>query len=100
MIYMSGIIRVTPAELESMSSRYNEESGQVGEQIVRLNSMIKQLEDAWEGEASRAFSQQYEELKPSFQQMQKLLEDIAGQLSSTAKALEDADKQIASQIRG
>ncbi len=97
---MSGIIRVTPAELESMSSRYNEESGQVGEQIVRLNSMIKQLEDAWEGEASRAFSQQYEELKPSFQQMQKLLEDIAGQLSSTAKALEDADKQIASQIRG
>ncbi len=100
MIYMSGIIRVTPAELESMSGRYNEESGQVGEQIVRLNSMIKQLEDAWEGEASRAFSQQYEELKPSFQQMQKLLEDIAGQLSSTAKALEDADKQIASQIRG
>lgn len=97
---MSGIIRVTPAELESMSGRYNEESGQVGEQIVRLNSMIKQLEDAWEGEASRAFSQQYEELKPSFQQMQKLLEDIAGQLSSTAKALEDADKQIASQIRG
>lgn len=97
---MSGIIRVTPAELESMSSRYTEESGQVGEQISRLNSMIKQLEEMWEGEASRAFSQQYEELKPSFEQMQKLLEDIAGQLSSTAKALEDADRQIASQIRG
>lgn len=97
---MSGIIRVTPAELETMSSRYSEESGQVGEQIGRLNGMIKQLEEMWEGEASRAFAQQYEELKPSFEQMQKLLEDIAGQLSSTAKALEEADRQIASQIRG
>ncbi|HWL23879.1 WXG100 family type VII secretion target [Peribacillus asahii] len=97
---MSGIIRVTPAELESMSTRYNGESSQVGEQIVRLNSMIKELEGAWEGEASRAFSEQYEALKPSFIQMQQLLEDIAVQLSNTGKALADADNQIASQIRG
>ncbi|AZV44302.1 WXG100 family type VII secretion target [Peribacillus asahii] len=97
---MSGIIRVTPAELESMSTRYNGESSQVGEQIVRLNSMIKELEGAWEGEASRAFGEQYEALKPSFIQMQQLLEDIAVQLSNTGKALADADNQIASQIRG
>ena len=97
---MSGIIRVTPAELESMSTRYNGESSQVGEQIVRLNSMIKELEGAWEGEASRAFSEQYEALRPSFIQMQQLLEDIAVQLSNTGKALADADNQIASQIRG
>ncbi len=97
---MSGIIRVTPAELESMSTRYNSESSQVGEQIVRLNGMIKELEGAWEGEASRAFSEQYEALKPSFIQMQQLLEDIAVQLSHTGRALADADNQIASQIRG
>ncbi|RID89389.1 WXG100 family type VII secretion target [Peribacillus asahii] len=97
---MSGIIRVTPAELESMATRYNGESGQVGEQVIRLNSMIKELEGAWEGEASRAFSEQYEALKPSFIQMQQLLEDISVQLSNTGKALADADNQIASQIRG
>ncbi|MFC0190212.1 WXG100 family type VII secretion target [Fictibacillus iocasae] len=97
---MSGIIRVTPAELVDMSGRYSNESSQVGEQISRLNSMISQLEGMWEGEASRAFSQQYEALKPSFQQMQQLLEDISTQLNNTSKALEDADNQIASQIRG
>jgi uncharacterized protein YukE len=32
--------------------------------------------------------------------MQQLLEDISSQLNSTAKALEDADAQIANQIRG
>jgi uncharacterized protein YukE len=43
---MSGIIRVTPAELESMSTRYHSESSQVGEQIVRLNGMIKEYEQS------------------------------------------------------
>ncbi|MGE8081303.1 WXG100 family type VII secretion target [Peribacillus loiseleuriae] len=97
---MSGIIRVTPAELESMSNRYTSESNQVGDQITRLNTMISELESVWEGEASRAFSEQYDALKPSFVQMQNLLEDISRQLKSTARALADADHQIASQIRG
>lgn len=97
---MSGVIRVTPAELESMSQKYNQESGQVGEQISRLDSMIQQLEGAWEGAASRAFSEQYQELRPSFNQMRDLLEQIYKQLSSTAKALEAADNDIANQIRG
>ncbi|PLR96521.1 WXG100 family type VII secretion target [Bacillus sp. T33-2] len=97
---MSGIIRVTPAELVSMSQRYNSESSQVGDQIVRLDNMISDLEGMWEGEASRAFSEQYTSLRPSFIQMQQLLQDISAQLNNTAKALEDADTQIANQIRG
>ncbi|WP_257347609.1 WXG100 family type VII secretion target [Pseudalkalibacillus decolorationis] len=97
---MSGIIRVTPAELSSMSNRYTSESSQVGEQISRLDNMIQELEGMWEGESSRAFSEQYQSLRPSFLQMQQLLEDISIQLNSTAKSLEDADTQIANQIRG
>lgn len=97
---MSGVIRVTPAELVGMSNRYNGESGQVGEQLVRLDNMISDLEGAWEGGASRAFAEQYQSLRPSFVQMQQLLEDISVQLSNTARALEDADNEIASQIRG
>ncbi|CAN7152457.1 MULTISPECIES: WXG100 family type VII secretion target [Bacillaceae] len=97
---MSGIIRVTPAELISMSNRYTSESSQVGEQISRLDNMISELEGMWEGESSRAFGEQYQTLRPSFLQMQQLLEDISMQLTSTAKSLEDADAQIANQIRG
>jgi WXG100 family type VII secretion target len=97
---MSGIIRVTPAELINMSNRYSSESSQVGEQVSRLDTMISELEGMWEGESSRAFSDQYQTLRPSFIQMQQLLDDIATQLTSTSRALEDADQQIASQIRG
>ena len=48
---MSGIIRVTPAELEAMSNRYGSESAQVEEQISRLDNMIQELQSMWEGES-------------------------------------------------
>lgn len=97
---MSGIIRVTPAELEAMSARYNNESGQVEEQLVRLDDMIDQLQAMWEGESSRAFADQYVALRPAIVDMQRLLNEVSVQLKSTAHALQDADSQIASQIRG
>ncbi|AYV69411.1 MULTISPECIES: WXG100 family type VII secretion target [Niallia] len=97
---MSGIIRVTPEELVGMADRYSSEGSQVGDQISRLDNMIQELETMWEGQSSRAFSEQYQSLRPSFVDMQQLLEEISSQLKSTAKALEDADAQIANQIRG
>jgi WXG100 family type VII secretion target len=97
---MSGQIRVTPAELYNMSSQYSQESGQVNEQVTRLNGMIDHLNSVWEGASSEAFAAQYEELKPSFIKMAELLQDISTQLSNTGKVLEDTDQQIASQIRG
>lgn len=97
---MSGNIRLNPEELEQYATRYNDESGQVGEMISRLNDLIGQLQDAWEGGASEAFITQYEELRPSFQNMQVLLEDISRQLASSADTLRQTDANIASQIRG
>ncbi|MBN6889561.1 WXG100 family type VII secretion target [Cytobacillus horneckiae] len=97
---MSGIIRVTPAELEGMSARYNNESSQVEDQLSRLDRMIEELQGMWEGESSRAFADQYVALRPSIVDMQRLLTEVSVQLKNTAHALADADSQIASQIRG
>jgi WXG100 family type VII secretion target len=97
---MAGIIRVTPEQLEEKAQRYQDESGKVEEQIGVLRGLINQLQDEWEGESSRAFAQQYEELEPSFKQMAQLLADVSRQLDSTAKTLRDTDQTIASQIRG
>jgi len=96
---MSGIIRVTPAELEAMSNRYNNESGEVAAQIGRLDGMISELTSVWEGASSRAFAEQYERLKPHFNDMRDLLSEIGVQLNRTGQALRDADEQIAGQIR-
>jgi WXG100 family type VII secretion target len=100
MFRMSGVIRVTPAELEAMATRYNHESGEVAGQIGRLDGMIGELQSMWEGASSAAFAEQYERLKPHFNDMRDLLNEIGVQLNRTGNALRDADEQIAGQIRG
>ncbi len=97
---MSGQIRVTPAELIETSGEYGRESNEVMLQIGRMDNLMSRLQGMWEGQASEAFRAQYEELKPSFQKMSELLLDVQTQLQNTASALEDADRQIAGQIRG
>lgn len=97
---MSGLISVTPAELEAMATRYQQESDQVGEQVTRLDNMIKELSTVWKGASSAAFEEQYSRLQPHFHEMRELLSEVGVQLNRTGNALRDADQQIASQIRG
>jgi WXG100 family type VII secretion target len=96
---MSGQIRLTPAELEEMASRYSNESSQVEDLVGRLDTMKGQLEGMWDGAASEAFIAQYEELKPSFVKMSTLLADISKQLEDSAHVLQQTDQQIAGRIR-
>jgi len=97
---MAGQIRLTPEELRSFAAKYGQEASNTGELIGRLDGMINELAQVWEGASSRAFKDQYERLRPSFQQMQQLLEDIDAQLAKTANALEETDEHIAGQING
>ena len=46
------------------------------------------------------FAEQYERLKPHFNEMRELLSEVGIQLNRAGEALQDADQQIASQIRG
>jgi len=97
---MSGNIRVTPAELEQVASQYLQESSMANEQVIRLDNMIDQLVSMWEGQASQAFANQYAELRPSYVRMSQLLEEVSRQLQSASNALQEADSNVANQIRG
>ncbi|MGE7604660.1 WXG100 family type VII secretion target [Peribacillus sp. NPDC097675] len=93
-------IRVTPSELKDVARQYDNESQQVTDIIGRLDKMRDHLVGIWEGASSQAFVGQYEELKPSFNDMARLLNEVSQQLTKSAQILEDTDNQIASQIRG
>ncbi|WP_085992899.1 WXG100 family type VII secretion target [Oceanobacillus senegalensis] len=97
---MSGMIRLSPEELESIAKRYGVESGNVMNIVGNLDGLMETLHQVWEGNAKEAFHGQYEELRPSFLRMVELLEDINRQLASTAQTLRETDANIASQIRG
>jgi len=96
---MSGQIRMTPEQMRQRAGevRYQGESYQ--EVINRMQGIINELQTEWEGQASRAFADQFERLKPSFNDMRRLIDDIGQQLDSTANAVEQMDQDIASRFR-
>jgi WXG100 family type VII secretion target len=91
-------IRLTP---EQMRSRAGEVRGQ-GETfqgvIDRMQGIINELQSEWEGAASRQFAQQFDTLKPSFNEMKQLIDDIGSQLDATANAVEQLDQEIANKF--
>ncbi|WP_054706177.1 WXG100 family type VII secretion target [Bacillus sp. JCM 19041] len=97
---MAGNIRVTPEELFIKADEYTEASGRVQDLVSTLDGYRNQLEAMWDGQAREAFIAQYDELKPSFQRMGTLLEEVSQQIRSTGQTLQDTDQQIASNIRG
>ena len=95
---MPGQIRMTPEQMRARSGEVRGQSETFQGVIERMQSIINELQTEWEGAASRAFAQQFDSLKPSFNSMKELLDDIATQLSQTADAVEQLDQQIAGQM--
>jgi WXG100 family type VII secretion target len=63
-----------------------------------MQGIINELQTEWEGAASQSFAQQFDALRPAFNSMKELLDDIATQLGQTADAVEQLDQEIASKF--
>lgn len=61
-----------------------------------LDSVIyNELPELWQGSGSEAYVNRYRELEPSFQAMEKLINDIADGLNANASFYEQADAEAA-----
>jgi len=96
---MAGQIRMTPEQMRQRAGEVRVQGETFQGVIDRMQNLINELQTEWEGQASRAFAEQFERLKPSFNDMRRLIDDIAGQLDSTANAVEQLDQDIASKFR-
>jgi len=85
-----------------MRSRAGEvrQQGETFQEVInRMGNIINELQSEWEGQASQAFAQQFDRLRPSFNEMRQLVDDIGTQLNGTANAVEQLDQEIASRFR-
>ena len=96
---MAGQIRMTPEQMRQRAGEVRTQGESYQEVINRMQGIINELQTEWEGQASRAFADQFERLKPSFNDMRRLIDDIGMQLDSTANAVEQMDQDIASRFR-
>jgi len=95
---MAGQIRMTPEQMNSRASEVRGQRDAFEEVINRMQAIINELLTEWEGAASASYSQQFEELKPSFNNMKQLLDDMGTQLDKTAAAVKALDEEIASKF--
>lgn len=96
---MAGQIRITPDQMRGRAGEFRTEGNNFEEVINKMQNLINVLQDEWEGEASSQFAQQFEALKPSFNEVRQLIEDIGGQLDATANAVEQLDQDIAKKFQ-
>ena len=96
---MSGQIRISLEDMRARAGQYRNEAQTISQVISNMDNLLAALQSEWEGEASRAFAERYAELKPSFQSMQQLVEEIAQALDQTAVNMGDVDKGAAAGFR-
>ncbi len=91
---MSGQIKMSPAELQLRAKDYGSGAGEIDGVLTKLESLQRDLEAQWEGQAFRSFDQQFTELRPKVQNFVTLLQEIQQQLEKTANAMEEQDQAL------
>ncbi len=93
--FMAGAITVTPEQLKSQAKIYQTASSQIEDAIRKVNSMNATIAQEWQGEAFRAYLDQYKQLEGNVKQMESLLQSIHMQLTKYADTVADRDRQDA-----
>ena len=94
-------IRISPDQIRGRAGEFRNDAAVVGDSISAMDRLLGQLQEEWEGEASRSYAQRYQsELRPSFQKAQEMIDEIATALDRTAQEMQEMDQRIASGFRG
>ncbi len=94
-------IRISPDQMRARAGEFRNEAAAVGDSISAMDRLLGQLQEEWEGEASRSYADRYQgELRPGFQRAQEMIHEIATALDRTAQEMQEMDQRIASGFRG
>lgn len=94
-------IRMTPEELRAAATTLEEKRDEIVEAVELIRSKVEDTTSEWSGEAQRAFVDNFEEMLPVLrEQFPEVITGLASQLNGAADALEQADSEIASALRG
>ena len=95
---MSGQIRITPEELRGCAGQCRTYGDECESLIQKTQTLVDNLQQQWEGQASSAFASQFASLRPHMNRMRELYEELSQQMDGTANALEQVDQEIASKF--
>ena len=91
---------MTPETMRTRASEYTTQAGNIQQVIDKLDRLLQHLQQEWEGDASRAYADKFNQLRPGFVKTKDLVDEISAALRKTAQIVEDTDRNIAGQFRG
>ena len=92
---MANIIRVEQAEILAEAQKFREEGVQFEDSIRRMDALTAELTNVWEGDASVAYAEKYQALKPNLEECRNLIEQIAQALEKVVEKMNEMDVNIA-----
>ena len=96
---MAGQIRITPEQMNQRAAQYRTQADTVNGVISQMDRLLVQLQTEWEGAASQAYADRFQQLKPGFQKAEALIREIAASLDTSAKKLQETDQALANGYR-
>ena len=96
---MANQIRMTPETMRTRASEYTAQANNLQQIIKKMDDLLKQLQNEWEGDASRAYAERFGQLRPGFVKAKDLVDEISAALKKTAQIVEDTDRNIAGQFK-
>ena len=96
---MANQIRITPDQMRQRANDNRREADPVNGVSKKMDAILQQLQNEWEGSASESYATRYSELKPGFMKAEELIREIATALDSTANIVEQTDSEIANQFK-
>ena len=92
---MAGAISVTPEQLKQQAKVYTQAQNSINQAIRSVNSMNRQIESEWQGQAFKSYLEQYSQLEGNVKKMEELLLSINSQLDKYADTVAQRDQQDA-----
>lgn len=91
---MSGLIQMSPDELRSKAVQYQNSGHEISSILTKLNNLQSELRSEWKGQAFTQFDNQFQDLSTKVENFSQLMHEIYDQLTKTANAVEDQDRQL------
>lgn len=92
-------IKVTPDLLRQDAKQVEGLKSQHVDLIKKLDSIVRGLDNVWIGESQKAFVQEYDAMKPTFNKFVEILGKYSTEMVNSANILEEADKEAAAKTR-
>ena len=97
---MEGILRVTPAELISISNEFSGKGSTISSLTSEMTNQVTGLSTIWEGDAATAFVTKFRGLDDDIQLMNRMIQEHVQDLQDMANAYSQAESANLSDIEG